>query len=62
LNGWWPGGPGQAREALRHWQKDADLASVRDKDALDQLPAAERDAWQRLWADVAALLKRAQAK
>jgi hypothetical protein len=59
-------GPPQARQvvaqALQHWQKDPDLASLRDKAALDKLPAAERDAWQRLWADVDALLKRAQQK
>jgi tetratricopeptide (TPR) repeat protein len=44
--------------ALPHWQKHPDLASLRDKAALDKLPTAERDAWQRLWADVDALLKR----
>jgi tetratricopeptide (TPR) repeat protein len=41
---------------LAHWQQDADLASVRDKDALARLPADERTAWRRLWSDVAALL------
>jgi tetratricopeptide (TPR) repeat protein len=50
------------RQTLQHWQKDPDLASLRDKAALDKLPAAERDAWQRLWADVDALLKRTQEK
>jgi len=35
---------------------------VRDKAALDKLPAAERDAWQRLWADMGSLLKRANEK
>jgi serine/threonine-protein kinase len=59
-------GPPQARQVvaqtLQHWQKDTDLAGLRDKAALDKLPAAERDAWQRLWADVDALLKRAQQK
>jgi hypothetical protein len=29
---------------------------VRDPSALAQLPDAERQAWQKLWADVAALL------
>jgi hypothetical protein len=48
--------------ALRHWHKSSDLASLRDKDALDKLPAAEREAWQQLWADVGALLQRAQEK
>jgi serine/threonine-protein kinase len=59
-------GPPQARQVvaqtLQHWQKDADLAGLRDKAALDKLPAAERDAWRRLWADVGALIQRAQEK
>jgi serine/threonine-protein kinase len=50
------------RQTLQHWQKAPDLASLRDKAALDKLPAAERDAWQRLWADVDALRQRAQQK
>jgi serine/threonine-protein kinase len=62
LNSWWPGEAGQARESLRHWQKDADLAGLRDKAALDKLSAAERDAWQRLWAEVGSLLQRANGK
>jgi tetratricopeptide (TPR) repeat protein len=41
--------------ALQHWQDDADLAGVRDKDALENLPEAERDAWRKLWDDVAAV-------
>jgi serine/threonine-protein kinase len=45
------------QSALRHWQKDADLAGLRDKDALDRLPAPEQKAFAQLWADVAALLK-----
>ena len=50
------------QKTLRHWQKDADLASVRDKEVLAKLPAAERPAWQQLWADVAKLLKKASAE
>jgi hypothetical protein len=46
---------------MRHWQTDSDLAGIRDKAALDKLPAEERKAFARLWADVAALLKKAQA-
>jgi serine/threonine-protein kinase len=45
---------------LEHWQKDADLAGVRETAALARLPKAERDAWLDLWADVAALRARAQ--
>ena len=42
---------------MQHWQKDADLASVR-ADALAKLPEAERDGWRKLWADVDTLRKR----
>jgi serine/threonine-protein kinase len=52
--------PPQARTAgqqtLRHWQQDPDLAGVRGE-ALARLPAAERNTWRKLWADVDALLK-----
>jgi serine/threonine-protein kinase len=34
------------------WQQDADLAAVRDPQALAKLPQPEREQWQRLWADV----------
>jgi serine/threonine-protein kinase len=51
----------QVQQQMRHWQADADLAGVRDPDALAQLPEAERQQWQQLWADVTALLKRAEA-
>jgi hypothetical protein len=44
---------------LQHWLDDADLAGIRDKDALDKLPADEREVCQKLWADVAVLLKKA---
>jgi serine/threonine-protein kinase len=43
---------------LTHWQRDTDLASLREKEALAKLPQAEREAWQKLWADVAGLLKK----
>jgi hypothetical protein len=33
---------------------------VREPDARGRLPAAERQAWQRLWADVADTLARAE--
>jgi serine/threonine-protein kinase len=48
--------------ALRHWRQGADLAGVRDPAALATLPEANRADWQRLWADVGALLQRAQEK
>jgi hypothetical protein len=46
---------------MRHWQKDAGLAAVRDADALPKLPDAERAAWDKLWRDVEALRQRATA-
>jgi tetratricopeptide (TPR) repeat protein/serine/threonine protein kinase len=41
--------------ALTIWQTDITLSGVRDRARLGKLPAAERQEWQRLWADVAAL-------
>jgi serine/threonine-protein kinase len=48
------------RRRLGHWQQDADLASVRGKEALYKLPADERKDWRQLWDEVAALLKKVQ--
>jgi tetratricopeptide (TPR) repeat protein/tRNA A-37 threonylcarbamoyl transferase component Bud32 len=48
-----------AVQSLKHWQEDPDLAGVRDKSALEKQPDAERAEWEKLWADVAALLKQA---
>jgi serine/threonine protein kinase/Tfp pilus assembly protein PilF len=48
-------------QQLAHWQVDSDLSGVRG-DALAKLPAAQRQAWQQLWADVADTLARAQGK
>ncbi len=44
---------------LDHWKQDADLAGVRDGDAIAIIPADEQKAWQSLWAEVDSLLKRA---
>jgi tetratricopeptide (TPR) repeat protein/tRNA A-37 threonylcarbamoyl transferase component Bud32 len=49
------------RQTLAHWQKDPDLAGVRDKTCMAKLPQDERQAWQQLWADVDTLLKQAKA-
>ena len=49
-------------QQMRHWQQDADFAVVRGPDALVKLPEAERKEWQKLLADVADLLARAQEK
>jgi Flp pilus assembly protein TadD len=50
----------ELRKQVNYWLKDGWLSSVRDKDALAELPDAERQAWGQLWDDVAALLERAQ--
>ena len=50
-----------AQRTLRQWQQDADLAGVRGKEALAALPAKERAEWEKLWADVADLLRRLDA-
>jgi serine/threonine-protein kinase len=59
-------GPPPARQVvqqqLRHRRHNPDLAGLRDPEALNRLPEAERQACGRLWADVAELLKRAQQK
>jgi serine/threonine protein kinase/tetratricopeptide (TPR) repeat protein len=51
-----------AANLLWHWQVDPDLAGVRGPEALARLPETERQAWQKLWEDVADLLNRALAK
>jgi hypothetical protein len=48
----------EVQKMLRHWQKDPDLAGVRQADALAKLPQAERAEWQKLWGEVAALLEK----
>jgi serine/threonine-protein kinase len=49
-------------QSLAHWQQDPDLASVRDKNALDRLPEQERSEWRKLWADWDALLQNVRKK
>jgi serine/threonine-protein kinase len=53
-----PGDRTAAATAARAWQLDTDLAGVRDGPGLTRLPGDERQAWQALWADVAALAAR----
>jgi serine/threonine-protein kinase len=47
------------REQLQNWRRDTDLAGLRDAAALAKLPEVEREACLKLWADVDALLLRA---
>jgi tetratricopeptide (TPR) repeat protein len=58
LKSWWPGEKGRARQALEYWLKAPDFAGVRRSMALRRLPAKERAAWARLWADLAQLRNR----
>jgi tetratricopeptide (TPR) repeat protein len=44
---------------LRYWQRDPALVGVRDAHALAKLPAEEQEACRQLWAEVAALQKKA---
>ena len=48
------------RRALTSWQKEPDLACVRDPGELEKLPAGEREECLALWAEVAAELARTQ--
>jgi hypothetical protein len=52
--------PAVVRQKMQHWQQDADLAGVRDKEGLGKLPMDERADWVKLWAEVDALLRRVQ--
>src|SRR5262249_33868974 len=49
-------------QKMKRWQRDPDFDSVRGAAALSQLPQAERQPWQQLWADVAATLAQAQGQ
>lgn len=42
---------------LTRWQKDSELASVRDKEKLEKLPAVEEKSFMQFWSDVQALSK-----
>jgi tetratricopeptide (TPR) repeat protein/serine/threonine protein kinase len=44
---------------MQHWQRDPDLAGIRDAAALAKLPPADKKACENLWADVTALLQKA---
>jgi hypothetical protein len=50
------------QKTLRLRQCHLDLVGLRDEKELADLPAAEYEAWQKLGAEVQALLQRAQGK
>jgi hypothetical protein len=56
-----PGDRAQVQRYMNHWLQDRDLADLRDAESLAKLAPEERAACEKLWADVAALLKRAAA-
>jgi tetratricopeptide (TPR) repeat protein len=49
-------------QKLLYWQKDSDLASIRDAAELAKLPTDEQKTFTKLWTDVGALLKKAEEK
>ena len=49
-------------QTLAHWKVDADLAGIRDPEALSKLPEAEQKSWRALWADVEGLFTRALSR
>jgi serine/threonine-protein kinase len=54
-----PADRAEVLQSVGFWQYEGDLAGIRDAKQLDRLPADERRACERLWADVAELLKKA---
>jgi serine/threonine-protein kinase len=50
----------EVQNRLTHWKHDRDLAALRDEAELAKLPEAERTDCRALWAEVEALLARAQ--
>jgi serine/threonine protein kinase/Flp pilus assembly protein TadD len=62
LEGGRPKDQGEARQRLRQWQWDPDLTGLRAVAAVARLPAGEREAWRRLWAEVQAVLAKAGAR
>jgi hypothetical protein len=46
---------------LERWQSDPDLAGVRDKKALAQLPKEAQADWHKLWSEADEVLKQARA-
>jgi hypothetical protein len=50
--------PAGTRKVLELWQRDADLAPVREVAELKKLPEAEQADWRTLWAEVALLKER----
>jgi tetratricopeptide (TPR) repeat protein len=57
-----PADRAEVRRQMKHWQQDSDLAGIRDAKELAKLPADERQAFEKLWADVAVLLQKTEER
>jgi tetratricopeptide (TPR) repeat protein len=56
-----PADRAEVQKTVRDWQKDTDLAGIRDAATVAKLSGEEQKACTQLWTDVAALLKKANA-
>jgi serine/threonine-protein kinase len=56
-----PADRAEMHKALASWREESDLAGLREADALEKLPPAEREQWRALWQEVAALFRRAES-
>jgi tetratricopeptide (TPR) repeat protein/tRNA A-37 threonylcarbamoyl transferase component Bud32 len=54
-----PKGRDEVRQGLPRWKSEASFSGLRDAAALAQLPEGECQAWQKLWAEVDAVLVQA---
>jgi hypothetical protein len=52
----------EVQAKMQHWQKDSDLAGIRAPGSLAKLPPEERQACEKLWADVEALLRQVRPR
>ena len=57
-----PNDRARVADLLHHWLQDSPLSCLRDSAELAKLPADEQEACKKLWADVQALLDRAEPK
>ena len=46
-------------DRLRHWQRNRDLAGVRDEESLAKLSDAEQQSWREFWSEVETLIEKA---
>jgi tetratricopeptide (TPR) repeat protein len=51
----------QAKRRLRYWQRDPDLAGLRDTAAVPKMPSGEKETYQQLWKEIETLLAESDA-